>query len=303
MNVTLTAEEVAIIIPVYNDAIGIALTLNTLIQGCPPGGKIVVVDNCSSDETVRAVLQYDDPRVHLVSEQGTQSSYAARNRGINAIKAPIYMFLDADVVVPRDFVSQALMKFAQSDADYIGYHVDVVTMGVTTPVSRYEEHAGFPVEQYMKDMQFAPTCCMAVRSNVLQEIGPFDARMTSGGDREFGSRVHQAGFIQSYDSNNKIYHPSRNDLMDLLAKNKRVGQGLCQLQWFYPDRFGRAGMPPYPRRLKSGYSGELPSEPLRYTIIFAIALLARLIGYYTELLGKVCQFAADTSVGGIPNGK
>ena len=45
---------------------------------------------------------------------------------------------------------------------------------------------GFPVEDYVRNLHFAPTCCLVVRKIVCENAGLFDSRLISSGDKEFG---------------------------------------------------------------------------------------------------------------------
>ena len=59
----------------------------------------------------------------------------------------------------------------------------------------------------------------------------------SGGDKEFGQRVHVAGFKQHYDHNLTLYHPSRSTYASILKKYKRIARGHAQLAHYYPERY------------------------------------------------------------------
>jgi len=107
-----------------------------------------------------------------------------------------------------------------------------------TPPARYDHHTGFPIDGYLNHQQFAPTCCLFVRRDVFEDVGLFDPRLVSGGDKEFGNRVDNAGYNQQFAEDVEMYHPTRNSLDALVSKDRRVGRGLCQLQRYHPNRYG-----------------------------------------------------------------
>jgi len=155
---------------------------------------------------------------------------------------------------------------------------------VAPDAARYDHHTGFPIEGYLEHQQFAPTCCLFVRREVFEDVGLFDHRLISGGDKEFGNRVDNAGYAQQFAADVTMYHPTRNSLDALVSKDLRVGRGLCQLQRHHPDRYGTPGIPPRPTGIKQ------PDQtlPLRDRLAFGTLSKCftgvRAVGYYNEYL-------------------
>lgn len=123
-------------------------------------------------------------------------------------ESDVLAFLDADETVDEDWLETALGAMQEQDVDYLGCNVEL-TCPEDTLVGRYNARTGFPVEEYLEDQNYAPTCALLVRRKVFEDVGPFDARLISGGDREFGDRVHDAGYEQGYAENATVYHPAR----------------------------------------------------------------------------------------------
>ncbi len=292
--------DVSIVVPVYNDPQGIRITLDSLLEQRTDRKYLVrVVDNGSTDRTPDVVRSYDDDRVRLHHEREVQSSYAARNTGIRNADGDVLAFVDADMRVPEDWLSSALDEFEAVGAEYMGCRVDLTLPPEPTLAARYDRHTGFPVDRYLQRQRFAPTCCLFVRRSLVDEVGCFDHRLTSGGDKEFGNRVHDAGYDLHYASEATMYHPTRDTLRSLIAKDLRVGRGLCQLQRCYPDRYGVPGVPPRPTGIKR------PDRDLALTDRFAFSALSTLLtgirglGYYREfLLGT--EFSSDEPEGERP---
>ena len=278
---------VSIVVPVYNDPDGIRATLNSLVaQSTDSPHEIVVVNNDSTDRTPEIIRAYESDHDHitLVHERKVQSSYAARNTGIRNTDSEILAFVDADMTVPEGWLDSALAAFESSNADYMGCHVELTLPDDPSLAVRYNHHTGFPVEGYLKSQQFAPTCCLFVRRDVFADVGLFDHRLVSGGDKEFGNRVSEAGYDGHFAADVTMYHPTRNGLRELVSKNRRVGRGLYQLQRYHPDRYGTPGVPPRP----SGIKRPEPDLPLRDRLGFgalsAFLTGVRGLGYYESFV-------------------
>jgi glycosyltransferase involved in cell wall biosynthesis len=87
----------SVIVPMRNASAWIEECLDALQRQEFPGGdyEIIVVDNCSSDDSASRVQQR--PQITLLDEP-VPGSYAARNRGIRAASGDVIAFIDADCV-------------------------------------------------------------------------------------------------------------------------------------------------------------------------------------------------------------
>jgi len=91
------APTLGVIIPAYNEAATIGQILGRVLLQ-PYVQQVVVVDDCSTDDTFRAVEGYaDDPRVLLERHAANAGKGAAIRTGLAAITAPIVIIQDADL--------------------------------------------------------------------------------------------------------------------------------------------------------------------------------------------------------------
>lgn len=283
----LKSAESSVVIPAYNAEHEVARTLGSITGLEQSLGETLAVDNGSTDNTPDVIRNYANEydNVRFAEETNIQGSYAARNKGILHSGGDVLIFLDADETVDEDWLNAALEAMNRQNADYLGCNVEL-TLSEDTLVGRYNAHTGFPVKQYLEEQNYAPTCALLVRREVFEEVGLFDSRLISGGDREFGDRVHEAGYKQGYAEDATVYHPARTTFESLAMKNFRVGRGFCQKQRYYPERYGKPGIPPTPNGPSGGDEEDEPDSLLiRFAFAFlSFAMLAcRGMGYYYEL--------------------
>jgi glycosyltransferase AglI len=232
---------ISVIIPVYNDPIGLKDTLTSIVNQdfYKRNYEVIIADNGSHDETLGIAKEYIEKYpglVKLVIEDKIRSSYAARNKGIKASSGGIIAFIDADMTVNKEWLKSIVESFKNNNTDYIGYKVEITMSDKTIP-GLYNKITGFPVETYIKNNHFAPTCCLLVKKKIFKEIGLFDSRLISSGDLEFGNRVFKNGYLQHFDTNIKAKHPARITIRQLLNKHFRIGRGAQQISYLYPDDF------------------------------------------------------------------
>lgn len=277
---------VSIVVPVYNDAEGLRTTVESLLEQEYSSFEVLVVDNNSTDETHSVACSYAtaNDTVHVEVEDGIQSSYAARNRGIRESNGEILAFVDSDMFVKPTWLDAAVETLQKKGASYLACDVEVVPASERL-VERYDTATGFPIRTYVREQAFAPTCCLLVRRSVFEEVGTFDARLISGGDNEFGRRVAAAGIEQHVATNATMYHPARSSFRSQISKEIRVGRGFCQLQRCYPERYGKPGRPPRPSGAKSGtQKTESDSMPVAFRLLNKMFLFFRGVGYLREVI-------------------
>ncbi|EMA35336.1 glycosyltransferase [Halobiforma nitratireducens] len=293
----MTTADISIIIPVYNDARGIDRTLRSLLSRPSRDIEIVVVDNDSSDDTPTVVDNYTHAHeeVSLVFERDVQSSYAARNTGIDHAESDRLCFLDADQRVTDGWLENSIDRLTDRGTHYLAPNVELEAPDDPSPVAQYNLVSGFPIEDFLEHHHYAPTSCLFVTRDLLEEVGQFDERLVSGGDLEFGNRVYRAGYDLEYAPESTVIHPTRDSFRSLFSRNVRIGRGHCQLQRYYPDRYGRVGIPPRPSGIRREQYDESMNRGL-YTAISVAMTAARGFGYYREC-SRILRDRLKTTLG------
>lgn len=95
----------SIIIPLFNKEKSIQLTLNSALDQTFNDFEVIVVDDGSTDESVKKAKEIEDPRIKLVQKEN-EGVCSARNRGIELARHDYIAFLDADDIWEPDYLSE-----------------------------------------------------------------------------------------------------------------------------------------------------------------------------------------------------
>ena len=117
----------AVVVPAYNEAADIGATCRALLDLRPEPDEIVFVDDASTDDTPDIIRRYlVRPNMHLIVQAANRGPAAARNTGISATSSEIVVFVDADVLLPRDFLARISRHYEQG-ADSVAVEAAVPT--------------------------------------------------------------------------------------------------------------------------------------------------------------------------------
>ena len=107
----------SIIVPAYNEEHHLKACLDSIAKQTVKPDEVIVVNNNSSDKTIRLAKKY--PFVKLLSE-AKQGVVFARDRGFNAAKSQLIGRIDADTILPLDWVERVHQFYAYSEHQQSG---------------------------------------------------------------------------------------------------------------------------------------------------------------------------------------
>ena len=222
----MTLEEpprVSIIIPVFNQGRELERCLSALERQTYPARRleVIVVDNGSDEPIGRVTERFSFVRaIH----EPTPGSYAARNRGIEASRGEILAFTDADCVPADDWVEHGVRAVeGLPGAGMVAGRIELTFPNPhrRTAVELFEAVFAFPQEKFLT-WGFGATANLVTTRATIDQVGPFDQRLMSGGDMEWGQRVRALGFAQRYGPDVCVFHAARRTFAQLWTKTIRV---------------------------------------------------------------------------------
>jgi glycosyltransferase involved in cell wall biosynthesis len=233
---------ITVIIPHLNQPISLGACLGSLEAQTldRPSFEVIVVDNGSSALPEPIIEHY--PRTGLLQELKPGPGLA-RNRGIQAAKADILAFIDADCRAHPDWLRNAL-RVLQSSASGVILGGDVQiwreSKGAISALEAYESVFAYRFKLYIEQHGFSGTGNLVVRRCDFDSVGPFGG-IEVAEDIDWGQRARAAGYTFRYVPEMIVFHPARRSLRELFVKwdrhiqhavNTRDENALWHARWF-----------------------------------------------------------------------
>ena len=223
----LASPKVSVIIPVYNHAGELQRCLEALARQTLPRAEmeVLVVDNGSTEDL--AGVRDGHAWVTWLHEP-LPGSYAARNRALAEARGDVLAFTDADCLPQDDWLERGLGHLALEPAvGMLAGRVELFPADPRKPTGSelWDMEFGLRNEDYLRKDQFGVTANLFVRRAVFARVGPFDDRLKSSGDLEWGKRAHAAGVVQRFAGDVVVRHPARPGLRELASKARRIRGG------------------------------------------------------------------------------
>ncbi|MGC9361288.1 MAG: glycosyltransferase, partial [Anaerolineae bacterium] len=205
--------HVSVIVPVRNDAGGLATLLPALLAQTYPRDRmqVLVVDNASTDETWQVARRYAEAHpefVHVLMERKL-GAYAARNAALRVATGDILAFTDADCTPAPDWLEAGVRALQEHRADLVGGQVGFALSQRPTAAALYDAATNMRNRYNIATMGAAVTANLFVTRRVLETIGPFPGEFRSGEDVHWTLRATRAGLIMVYAPDAVVRHPTR----------------------------------------------------------------------------------------------
>lgn len=211
----------SVIIPARNAAATISLCLDALLGKIADDVEVVVVDDASTDATADVAARSTARVIRLPEHRGV---CAARNAGAAAARAPLLVFLDADVVPAPDVLDRGRRWFADRNVTaVIGSYDDEPEHRATVSLFKNLAHHHFHQRSPGPTTTFWGACGF-VRRDAFVRSGGFDERRfrhPSIEDVELGNRLVRGGARILLDPGLTVKHLKRWTVRSMILTDVR----------------------------------------------------------------------------------
>jgi cellulose synthase/poly-beta-1,6-N-acetylglucosamine synthase-like glycosyltransferase/peptidoglycan/xylan/chitin deacetylase (PgdA/CDA1 family) len=267
-------KPVSIVVPAFNEAVGIERAIRSLAASDYPEFEIIVVDDGSTDGTGDLVERLQLPDVKVV-RQTNLGKPAALNRGIEAARHEVVAMVDADTIFEPETLERLVQPLRESEVGAVSGNTKVGNRRRLLGRWQHIEYVmGFNLDRRLYDvlecMPTVPGAVGAFRRSAVEEAGGVSAA-TLAEDTDLTLAIGRAGWRVVYVEDARAWTEAPSSLRALWRQRFRWSYGTLQAIWKHRAALWRRGEKRIGRR------------GLPYLLLFQIALplLAPLIDVFT----------------------
>lgn len=193
-----------LVIPAYNETRHLKLCLDAISAQLVKADEVIVVDNNSTDETAEIANQYSF--VKLVREK-KQGIVYARNRGFNLSGSQIIGRIDADTILPSNWVGKVKSFYAHPYNENIawtsaGYFYNIRFFKFNGWV---QSQITFRFNRLLLGHYVLWGSTMAMTNKQWQDVQPYICKRNDiHEDLDLAIHLHSLGYAIHYDSGTNV---------------------------------------------------------------------------------------------------
>ncbi|VXB51797.1 bifunctional polysaccharide deacetylase/glycosyltransferase family 2 protein [Arthrobacter sp. 8AJ] len=256
-------EPATVIVPAYNESVGIEAAVLSILASTHPV-EVIVVDDGSTDGTADIVEALDLPGVTVIrKENGGKPS--ALNAGIQAASHDLVVMVDGDTVFEPDTVRALIQPFADPRVGAISGNTKVANRGGILGAWQHIEYVvGFNLDRRLFDvaecMPTVPGAIGAFRIEALRNVGGVSDD-TLAEDTDLTMALCRDGWRVVYQEDARAWTEAPATLGALWRQRYRWCYGTLQAMWKHRGAV-----------VQGGAAGKLGRRGLGYLLVLQVLL-------------------------------
>ena len=183
--------EISVCVATYNGATWIAEQLDSILEQIGPGDEVVVVDDCSTDDTIAALEQIADPRIRIYRQKKNRGYVQTFGQALALARGEYVLLADQDDIWLPGRVTEMVTALREG-ADVVA--TNLTTMGgpgyVSGPYGQVDWHLRASDSRRRARNLFGILiggmsywgCAMGLKQETLKVMLPFPAYLTESHD-------------------------------------------------------------------------------------------------------------------------
>ncbi|MCA1711163.1 MAG: bifunctional polysaccharide deacetylase/glycosyltransferase family 2 protein [Actinobacteria bacterium] len=243
---------VSVLVPAYNEAVGIAQSVRSLAASHYPGLEVVVIDDGSTDGTGDIVEQLGLPNVRVV-RQVNGGKAAALRTGTREASHDVLVMLDGDTVFEPDTIRALVQPLRNPTVGAVSGNTKVGNRrGLLGRWQHLEYVAGFNLDRRLLDLlqciTTVPGAAGAFRRQAVEQAGGLSTD-TLAEDTDITMAILRTGYQVVHEERARAWTEAPSNVTDLWRQRWRWGYGTLQCIWKHRaavrerSRLGLLGLP------------------------------------------------------------
>jgi len=198
-------QKISVIIPAYNAERTIGLCLEGIFKQSYKVSEVIVVDDCSTDNTIRIAEKY---KCRIIRSDHNLKVAGARNLGLREATSDYLYFIDSDCVPVENCIEILINSFKVSEK------IGIVGGRCIVPNNNNLVNLAYDIAERHKDLSvqigkyvpYLPGSNVCIKREVMEKIGLYNEKMLSHEDFDYSFRASEKGFMIYFNPDSTTYH-------------------------------------------------------------------------------------------------
>ena len=239
--------KVSLIVPCWNEEVGVLTTVNSILENGYENIEIVVVNDGSTDRSDTIMKDFikdnkvlaDEKKLVYIYQENTGKG-GALNKGLEYVTGEIIMTVDADSSLKKGSIKNLTRYYLDDRIMAAVGNVQVLNRKTLIGVAQYlEYHFGFynkRAHAMLGAEYIFGGACASFRKSVFDKVGDFD-EINKTEDIEMSMRVRAHGYACTYADDVVAYTEGASDLFGLINQRIRWKKGRFDTFYKYMSMF------------------------------------------------------------------
>ena len=204
---------VSVVIPTYSRANLLPRALESVLNQTYDDFEVIIVDDCSPDNTPKIVKSYSDSRIKYIRHDRNRGANAARNTGIRSSSGEYLALLDDDDKWLENKLELQISRFEELEDSFGLIYAGRRIVLNEEVIERYIPQMEGDIYQRLLRRNVIPSETPLIKTECFDQIGLFDNDLRSCQDWDMWLRIaesYKISFVPEvlavsfWDSSNRI---------------------------------------------------------------------------------------------------
>lgn len=181
---------ITVIIPVYNREKVIQKSINSVLKQSFSDIEVLIIDDGSSDNTLRIISDIKDKRIRLISLKNNSGATVARNIGLKEAKGEYIAFQDSDDYWFPNKLEEQIKFLDSEDADLVACSMKTIDGEKMSMVENLSIHGSRVYKEDLFPQNFISTQTILAKKEVFRHY-KFDENISRYQDWDLVIRISE----------------------------------------------------------------------------------------------------------------
>ncbi|OIQ22725.1 glycosyltransferase [Lacinutrix sp. MedPE-SW] len=225
---------ISVVLPVYNVERYIKEALDSVLKQTIQDFEILVIDDCSTDDTIKIVEAYNEDRIKIVRKEENKGLIHSLNLGFGFARGKYIARMDGDDINNLTRFEKQL-QVLENQPQIIACGSWVQYFGSHNTIIKHRKNHDAIVAQMLIKCPMSLGCCM-LRTTAVKSI-MFNKDKIHVEDYDFWSRIAWSGKLYNIPEILYYYRSHENQVSTLYKKMQQQGDILIQLFLYKKIRY------------------------------------------------------------------